>query len=267
MFLHSFTYGDILNFAVNDEGFKNLEATALSDVQSAKSQRWLYRYSFLQRKTIKFANKLSFGKHTTAIDIARNFDTISAQTEQNASLFYDNSYLFTLKRAASFNFQGANKSFRHFNNFAEIRQTPIVTKSASDNLHHEFVNLANVASSLRAPAYSLSKNSFSGTPNVSAAQGNFELATTRDLLLTQTDVTNLNSSLISNSLNDFTQSASSVAERHVSFLLSQDNACPQVLDFLSDATAVNELAEFLALSESDSLFTAGSDLARLINLI
>lgn len=61
-FFKQISQKEILDFITNSDEFKNVELDIKNNLKGAKFHRWLYRYSTLHRKSLRFTNKILAGK-------------------------------------------------------------------------------------------------------------------------------------------------------------------------------------------------------------
>jgi len=197
-FFKQHTQKEILDYVMNGDDLKTIEVNVKSALQGSKFQRWLYRYSILHRKSLKFTNKIlagkknfvqaSFNEDLYGNNLWKNFsklqqykfflsntasDTKSREnsvnlgsavkekyTEQNArsSTFYESSYLWLIKRFYFFNSSKSNKLTSKFATSSVDNSRSLNDKNNSLKTYLYLLNLLNKPSVTASAMYSLDEN-------------------------------------------------------------------------------------------------------------
>lgn len=147
-FFKQSTQKEILDFIMNSDEFKTAESDIKNNLKGSKFQRWLYRYSVLHRKSLKFTNKILAGKKNSsraaylssfynknfwkninetpaktsfAYSVTSNIDKNNQinffnfnsfpqneKRESQTASFYESSYLWLMKKFYFFNYSRSN---------------------------------------------------------------------------------------------------------------------------------------------------------------
>lgn len=179
-FLKSCDHKELLDLALSADEFKSFELHAKILTNRLKTYRWLYKYSILHRKSLKFVNKIASGKKTafsssydknythkkiwqneinftkinllnsflyTSID--RRFEPLAWEAEPHEDTlisFYENSYAWVFKKFFFFNSLSANTVWNKFNRtFVSAAHSLDFKQKNLQNFHYA-LSLANKSS-------------------------------------------------------------------------------------------------------------------------